>query len=373
MAARGQTTLGAARHGAAPAGSRVATDGERRTRSPSLRTQLALVVALLALLPSLVMVVVTVFPAYRRTGALSAADVASVLAWLAAFVLMATLVGYVVSGQLLGPLLRLNRDLGHMKLVSGQLAGERLAVRPDEPQEVRALVASFNELLDEVAREQGRRAAFSAALMHDLKTPLVAAANLLSVVRDEDGLGREQRVEVMRRTALELQALIELVQKMVDAHRLERPEVPLAREEVDLRALMDLLVDRLAPLAEERGVRVEVTGQARANVDRREVERALYNLVSNAVRYAASTIRIEVFPGLVRIADDGPGLGAPLDELAQPFNDQGVSIAGKRYAAGAGGLGLFIARRVLEAHGGRLVAESSGPRGTALLAYLGPS
>src|SRR5690606_25977739 len=166
------------------------------------------------------MVVVTVFPAYRRTGALSAADVASVLAWLAAFVLMATLVGYVVSGQLLGPLLRLNRDLGHMKLVSGQLAGERLAVRPDEPQEVRALVASFNELLDEVAREQGRRAAFSAALMHDLKTPLVAAANLLSVVRDEDGLGREQRVEVMRRTALELQALIELVQKMVDAHRL---------------------------------------------------------------------------------------------------------------------------------------------------------
>src|SRR5690606_41446175 len=68
-----------------------------------------------------------------------------------------------------------------------------------------------------------------------------------------------------------------------------------------------------------------------------------------------------------------PGLGAPLDELAQPFNDQGVSIAGKRYAAGAGGLGLFIARRVLAAHGGRLVAESSGPRGTALLAYLGPA
>ncbi len=371
MAARGPTTLGGVRAGAK--GAAAAAREAARPGSLSLRTQLALVIALLALLPSLVMVVVTVFPAYRRSGALATGEVVTVLAWLAAFVLLATLIGYLASGQLLGPLLRLNRDLGSMKLASGQLAGERLAMRPDEPKEVRALVESFNELLDEVAREQSRRAAFSAALMHDLKTPLVAAANLLSVVRDEDGLGREQRVEVMRRTALELQALIELVQKMVDAHRLERPEVPLAREEVDLRALMELLVDRLAPLAGERGVAVEVTGEARANVDRREVERALYNLVSNAVRYAASTIRIEVFPGLVRIADDGPGLGAPLDELAQPFNDQGVNIAGKRYAAGAGGLGLFIARRVLEAHGGRLVAESSGPRGTALLAYLGPS
>ncbi len=368
MAARGQTTVGAARRAAS---STVAPTGARRALS--LRTQLALVIALLALLPSLVMVVVTVFPAYRRAGPLATGEVVTVLAWLAAFVGIATLTGYVVSGQLLGPLLRLNRDLGLLKRASGQLAGERLAARPEEPQEVRALVDSFNELLDEVAREQGRRAAFSAALMHDLKTPLVAAANLLNVVRDADGLGREQRVEVLHRTALELQALIELVQKMVDAHRLERPEVPLAREEVDLRALVELLVDRLVPLAQERGVSVEVSGEARANVDRREVERALYNLVSNAVRYAASTIRIEVFPGLVRIADDGPGLGAPLDELAQPFNDQGVHIAGKRYAAGAGGLGLFIARRVLEAHGGRLVAESSGPRGTALLAYLGPS
>ena len=98
----------------------------------------------------------------------------------------------------------------------------------------------------------------------------------------------------------------------------------------------------------------------------------MYNLLSNAARYANSNILIDVFPGLVRISDDGPGLGAPLDELSQPFNDQGVDIAGRRYAAGAGGLGLFIARRVMEAHGGRLVSEASGPRGTVLLAYLGP-
>src|SRR5690606_10162180 len=205
----------------------------------------------------------------------------------------------------------------------------------------------------------------------DLKTPLVAATNLLQVVRDDDGLTRANRVDVVGKIAAELRALIELVQKMVDAHRLERAEVPLAREHVDLTELLRVLVHRLETLTAERGVSVTLTGEASAFIDRREVERALYNLLSNAARYANSSILIDVFPGLVRISDDGPGLGAPLEELAQPFNDQGVDIAGRRYAAGAGGLGLFIARRVMEAHGGRLVSEASGPRGTVLLAYLG--
>src|SRR5690606_26556662 len=135
---------------------------------------------------------------------------------------------------------------------------------------------------------------------------------------------------------------------------------------------MTTLAQRLEPLISERGIALTLTGAASAFIDRREVERALYNLLSNAARYAQSSILVDVFPGLVRISDDGPGLGAPLEELAQPFNDQGVDIAGRRYAAGAGGLGLFIARRVMEAHGGRLVSEASGPRGTVLLAYLGP-
>ena len=65
-----------------------------------------------------------------------------------------------------------------------------------------------------------------------------------------------------------------------------------------------------------------------------------------------------------------PGLPAPLEQLAQPFNAQPVEIAGQHYTAGTGGLGLFIARRIIEAHGGRLVTETTGPSGTVLLAYL---
>ena len=347
-------------------------DRHRPNQGVSLRAQLTLVIALLALLPSLVLIVATLLPAYRRAGNMTSGDILTVVLWLAGFVMIAAITGYIMSGQLLAPLLRVTAELDQLSRDANRLAGGRLASPSGEPKEVRALSEAFNELLDQVEGEQARRTAFSAALMHDLKTPLVAVANLLALVRDDDAMSRDERVEVVSKTTIELQALIELVQKLVDAHRLERPEIPLARERLDLRELVEQLVGRLETLVGERGVEVAVSGQASAMADRRELERALYNLVSNAVRYAAGSIVIEVFPGLVRISDDGPGLGAPLSELAQPFNDQGVDIAGRRYAAGAGGLGLFIARRVLEAHGGRLVSEASGPKGTVLLAYLGP-
>lgn len=320
----------------------------------------------------MVLILATLVPAYRRAGSMTSGDTLTIVLWLAGFVVVAAITGYIMSGQLLAPLLRVTDELDQLSRGANGLAGERLSAPATEPKEVKALSNAFNELLDQVEGEQARRTAFSAALMHDLKTPLVAAANLLAIVRDDDEMTREGRVDVISKTTNELKSLIDLVQKLVDAHRLERPEVPLARERTDLRSLVELLVTRLETLAGERGIEVTVSGQANAMVDRRELERALYNLVSNAVRYAETSIVIEVFPGLVRISDDGPGLGAPLDELAQPFNDQGVDIAGRRYAAGSGGLGLFIARRVLEAHGGRLVSEASGPKGTVLLAYLGP-
>jgi signal transduction histidine kinase len=234
-----------------------------------------------------------------------------------------------------------------------------------------AVKRAFNAMLQEMHQEQARRSAFTAALMHDLKTPLIAANHLLNVVRDNEELTRDQRIEVVSRLSTENQALIELVQKMVDAHRLELEDVPLKRESRDLRVLVSDVLDRLRPLSRERGVAISVNGEALARVDPKELERALYNLLSNAVRYAHSRIEVEVFPGMLRISDDGPGLPEPLERLAQPFNGQPLEIAGHRYTAGTGGLGLFIARRVLEAHGGKLVCESSSERGTVLLAYVG--
>jgi signal transduction histidine kinase len=156
------------------------------------------------------------------------------------------------------------------------------------------------------------------------------------------------------------------------AYAAVRPShVPLVRDQLALTDLVQRVVQRLEPIRRERGVSIEVTGGGDAWADARELERALYNLLSNAVRYARQRIKVEIYPGMVRVHDDGPGLPRPLETLAQPFVGQDVRIDGRTYAGGTGGLGLFIARRVLEAHGGRLVCEATGPRGTVLLAFMG--
>ena len=342
---------------------------ESSRSSLSLRARIALAIAALAALPNALLAVGALLPSL--SGGVTRELWLAALVWALAVIGLSGLVGYFASRELLAPLTRLARDVTSLPATAERLATARLAPGDGDPDEVRAVRLAFNRLLARIELEHNHRSAFIATLMHDLKTPLVATSHLLEVIRDKDDLGRGDRVDLSDRLLRENQALIELMQKLVDAHKFDREAVPLVRERLQVGAVAERVVARLAPIAAERGVELHVEGAAAAYADPAELERALYNLISNAVRYARSSITVEVFAGLVRIADDGPGLPAPLERLAQPFNEQPVEISGTRYSAGSAGLGLFIARRILESHGGRLVTESTGPRGTVLLAYLG--
>ncbi|MBB6098705.1 signal transduction histidine kinase [Deinobacterium chartae] len=327
----------------------------RPFRATSLRAQVAVVVALLSFVPNLVMVTVLIWPSYQRNAEGAAALFAPLGLWMLCVALLSGGIGYLLSRGLLSPLQHLATDLEALGL------RDRLRVGPraGDPQEVVLLRRSFDELLERLEVEQSRRAAFMATLMHDLKTPLIAANHLLEVLRSTD-LPAPERVELADRIIEENKGLLELVRKMVEAHRFEREGVILHRQNTDLRALAALIAARAQPSAQQRGIRLSVSGEGHAWADPRELERALGNLLDNALRYARSRVSLEVSASCLAVIDDGPGLPAPLEELAQPFNAQPVQIAGQSYTAGTGGLGLFIARRIVEAHGGTLQAERAG-------------
>lgn len=352
----------------------------RASRVLSLRAQLAIVMGTLSALPTLLALVILV----------SQAPVLGRQAWVwlgvaaAGGILMAALAGFLLSRQLLLPLSRVTRDVSVLPATVTQLASARLPHLADDPAEITRLKASFNELLTQVQREQSRRGAFMATVMHDLKTPLLAMRNLLRALEMDarppenpqgtgaaPGLDRDMRHSMLRRIAQENDELVDLVQRLVDAYRLERSELSLERREIALHDVVDDVLARVEPLREARDIEVRSQGQSVVSADPKELGRALYNLIGNAVRYAQSRIDITVYPHLVRIEDDGPGLPLPLEELAQPFRSRAVTIAGTQFEAGTGGLGLFIARKILESHGGRLVCERRGPQGTVLLAYVG--
>ncbi|GGO24157.1 sensor histidine kinase [Deinococcus humi] len=307
--------------------------GRRRASRNTLRAQFALVIFLLAFLPNLVLTL-TAQPALPA-GAL--------VGWMLLVGVLCGMVGYVLSGALLRPLSRLQAEV----------EGGELTPHADDPAEILRLRRAFSDLLSRLGTEQTRRNAFMATLVHDLKTPLIAAGHLTHALVHLPMPDAERR-EVGAQMGAETARLLALVQQMADAHRFEREDVMVQSAPTDLRALLDGVARRVKPQAEWGGVEVTVDGSGYALADAQVLERAVTNLTENAIRYAHSKVELRVTPGGLVVADDGPGLGGSLAQLAQPFTSQPTTIAGQQYTAGTAGLGLFIARRIAEAHGGEL-------------------
>jgi|GEM_PF-143825 len=319
------------------------------SRFNTLRVQFTLVIFLLAFVPNAILTL----GAGRDLGLLGGAALPLGL-WLGLVAVFSAVVGWVLSGALLRPLSRLTGELGRGDFYPVQTGlGGRNA---DDPQEVRALRAAFSGLLDRLGTEQGRRNAFMATLVHDLKTPLVATGHLIRTLSNRP-LPDLERHALGEHLLTENARLLGLVQQMADAHRFEREDVRLTSAETDLRALLDRVALRLQQGRVVPGVPVVVSGEGLAVVDAAVLERAVANLADNAARYASRRLELRVDPDGVSVCDDGPGLpeGASIASLAQPFNAQPVEIAGQKYTAGTAGLGLYIVRRIAEAHGGELI------------------
>lgn len=271
--------------------------------------------------------------------------------WMLLVAALSGLVGYLLSGVMLQPLSRLETE------VQG---GNFTQQHADDPTEIRSLRRAFTGLLERLRTEQGRRNAFMATLVHDLKTPLIATGHLTRLLAGGQ-LPETDREAVTRELLDENARLLALVGQMADAHRFEREDVRLSPQPTDLRSLIDTVARRLLGQAQVRGLNLEVTGMGTAPADPKVLERAVTNLTENALRYARSRVELAVTGAGVEVRDDGPGLGAPIEELAQPFNAQPATIAGQQYTAGTTGLGLFIVRRITEAHGGSLTYTRTPP------------
>ncbi|WP_309571389.1 HAMP domain-containing sensor histidine kinase [Deinococcus sp.] len=318
-----------------------ASETPRRRRNATLRSQFTLVIFMLAFLPN----VVLSFMAQPNV------PIVSLIGWMVVVGGLCAAVGYLLSGTLLRSLSLLQSEVER---------GDFAQPHKDDPAEILSLRAAFAELLGRLGTEQTRRNAFIATLVHDLKTPLIATGHLTKILTTLPLPDAEKR-EVGEQIQAETTRLLALVQQMADAHRFERENVQVHTDTTDLRGLLNGVARRIAPQAEARGLTMLVHGDGQADVDALVLERAVTNLTENALRYASHSIILSVTKAGVTVSDDGPGLSAPIAELAQPFNTQPTTIAGQQYTAGTAGLGLFIARRIAEAHGGSLRYDRAPP------------
>ncbi|WP_243093789.1 sensor histidine kinase [Thermus thalpophilus] len=319
----------------------------------SLRARLALVIGLLAFLPNLVLAL--------TLGLLGEGPWLPLLLWLLFLAGVSAGVGYLLARGLLRPLEELTRALAYLSL-RGELRLRLPAPKEPLPAEIALLRGRFEELLKRLSELLEAREAFYAALAHDLKTPLISAIRALEYLEKADDLGKERRLALLKNLRKELSRAFQLVENLLALTRLEAR--PPQAETLNLRALAEDLLLRYQEEAQGRGLRLSLEGAGLGRGERLLVERALANLLENALRHARKEVRVRVEEGAIHVEDDGPGLPLPLEALVQPFR-QGP---GRR---GSSGLGLYTAQKVAEAHGGKLTAGPSPLGGACLRLELG--
>lgn len=211
------------------------------------------------------------------------------------------------------------------------------------------------------------KSAFMHNLAHELATPLTPLAGYLKILASGK-LGalspEHQRIATAMQQALT--KLVRVVDNLSDFASLEAGQAPLLPGEVDPDALVDDVVAELRPAIKEARLNVTVQhgGGAAVGADPRKLRRALGNIVSNAVKFSPHGAEVLVAvtrdPGRVRFAvyDQGPGIPAgEAEHIFEPLHHAGTRGSEDARLPGSG-LGLPVARRIAEAHGGRIIVES---------------
>lgn len=328
-----------------------------------LKHQLAWVIGLLAFIPNLVIVLTFWLsaPGQPLETALF------LLTWVLVLALIAAGVGYVLANTLLRPMDELTRSLYYLR-GAGRTLAELSLPSPQQrpPAEIAQLREGFEELLDHLRELLEAREATYAALTHDLKTPLLASLRALEYLEEADKIGPEKRKEMLRSLQDELNRSYLLVENLLTASRLETQRIQ--PENLNLRSILEDFRLRYAQQAQKRGLHLEIEGAGQARAERLLLERAVANLTENALRHARSRVVLRAGDGWLEVEDDGPGLPDSLEALSQPFRSQ--RLRGVR--AGSAGLGLYVARRVAEVHGGRLENLSTAGLGSRLRLTLQP-
>jgi signal transduction histidine kinase len=209
--------------------------------------------------------------------------------------------------------------------------------------------------------EAGRlREEFISVVAHDLRSPLATIALLAGRLERMASARPAEAKAVMDSLHERIRGLDRIVQDLLDASRIEAKKLVLERQRLDLAKLVAGVVDRAEPVTGEHAVDLEI-GEGAADVDADPVrmEQVLVNLLSNAAKYSHphTNISVKVRPlgSEVRVSVTNSGEGVPADAVPHLF--ERFHRAAAHGAVPGVGLGLYVARGLVEAHGGRIWLE----------------
>ena len=239
--------------------------------------------------------------------------------------------------------------------------------------ELSAVAAAFNRVLDRLGSALSGQRRFMADASHELRTPVSIIATAADVTLSQPARTDAEYREALTAIAQQTARLGGLVDDMLVLARADAGGYPVVRSEVDLDAIVEDCVRELSSRARAKRIRVTARlAPVSAQADETLLRRLLLNLLTNALTYtpAGGAIEVRMVPEgdsiAIRIADTGPGI--PHADRERVF-ERFVRLDPAR-AEGGAGLGLSIARWVADLHGGRVDLLESGPGGSVFVVTL---
>ena len=295
--------------------------------------------------------------------------------WTAVMVALGAAVGLALLGTAVIAQ-RMTRSLDLLSSATAEVAAgafrEPIAIQSRD--EIGALARSFNSMASQLRQMEETKREFFATVSHELRSPLTSIRGAADLLRDGvPGPLTQKQERLMDIVAQSSERLLRLVNQILDMSRLRAGLVELDRKPLDFVWLVDRVVEELHPRAEEAGVTLEqehVGSNFAYHGDEERLQQLVVNLGANAIRFTPRGGRV-----VVRLIDadaelelqvEDTGVGIPADALPHIFD----AYRQAHRERGGTGLGLAIVRGIVDAHGGRVTAESQEGKGSRFTVLL---
>ena len=228
----------------------------------------------------------------------------------------------------------------------------------------RELEQCFTEV-DKLEESRRQFVRFLSVVAHDLQSPLVATQSILSYIADGyTGEITDGQQDLLQRGIRRIDELLMLITDLLEVPRIEAGQLGREMKELSLNEVVKQAVVGLDNVARQKGIELKVElpdASPQVYASGRRLQQVLNNLISNAINYTrdgAALVRVKESENEITLEVIDTGIGIPPDELPRIFDD---FFRGKNAGKKGTGLGLSISKRIIEAHGGKLWAESPCP------------
>jgi heavy metal sensor kinase len=284
-------------------------------------------------------------------------------------ILLGALAGLYLANLITKPLKHI---IGTVRTISAENLKNRIDI-PDTRDEIKKLADTFNTMLDKLDNSFTSQKQLIQDISHELRTPLTIIRGEIEVaLKRERGSGDYQAV--LQSSLEEIQRISAIVENLLVLSRFDSQEVPLDMKRISLTALLQDIIADVKLIADKKKLMLELSADGGCSItaDEGQLRRAFLNIIDNAIKYTPAGGRITVSVerdalGLhVRIADTGPGIQK--ENIPLIFN-RFYRVDRSRSSEGFG-LGLSIAKSIVQAHKATISVDSEYGKGTTFTVTL---